>query len=546
MTAQSANGWALTFGLLAALSATSVLGQDVTLGISLAGPPAELVIEGVVSVGSDQPGEAGLRATLPVELALPDPPEVVVAVPRSEPIRAADTAPATTAAVAEPDPVAIAIAARLADPKLPLPPKLSPRDREALGAFYAAGSHGPLWLKDAAWNEGARSLIARLGRADEDGLDPANYPVPVLQAGSQGPTGVDLAEAELKLSAAAYLYARDARGGRLDPVRISALITPKLDLPALGLVLQRLAASSDPGEALETFHPAYAGYRALRSKLAELRANRPAGPSSRAPGGPALARQAFAVISDDTAPVARLPKVASVRLEGDIVANMERWRWLPAEVAARYIVVNVPEYRLRLIEDGRVAHEARVITGRPATPTPIFSGIMDHAIVNPSWHIPPSIMKNEILPGLAKDPEYAAKRGYEVVRRGKAVSVRQPPGERNALGNIKFMFPNDHAVYLHDTPNRSLFGAANRAFSHGCVRVENPFALGGKLLGAAWPETRLRGLVGYGERMIKLSDRLPVSLTYFTVSIDEFGELRTFDDLYGYHRRVRAALGLGA
>ena len=129
---------------------------------------------------------------------------------------------------------------------------------------------------------------------------------------------------------------------------------------------------------------------------------------------------------------------------------------------------------------------------------------MDHVIVNPSWYVPPSILKKEFLPGLAADPDYAAKRGYVVTRRGSSISVRQPPGERNALGWIKFMFPNDHAVYLHDTPNRRLFATERRAYSHGCVRVDNPFQLADQVLGPEWTQERLKRLIGTGERRINL------------------------------------------
>ncbi len=478
---------------------------------------------------------------------LPEQPEIAVEVPAPE-AGAAPVLQTATPAPFEPEaPAAVVITAadvlpealqlRLADPKLPLPAKLSRRDREALGAFYGANRFRPLWLADGAWNDAGRAVARRLARADEDGLDPADYPVPNLAAGSAPLGAGELAEAELKLSAVAYLYARDARGGRLEPSRISGLITPKMSVPGLDAVLPALAGSPDPDRVLLGYQPVYPGYRALRDKLAEIRASRPSGP---------LVRSSGAALASAGGPTLGLAKAPSPRLEGDIVANMERWRWLPAEMAPRQILVNVPEYRLRLIEDGRVTHETRVIAGRAATPTPIFSGTMDHAIVNPSWFIPPSILRKEILPGLAKDPEYASRRGYSVVRRGSSVSVRQPPGPRNALGYIKFMFPNDHAVYLHDTPNRNLFGSAQRAFSHGCVRVEQPFALGGRILGAAWTEARLKSLIGYGERMITLSDKLPVHLAYFTVSVDEAGEVRTFDDVYGYHRRVRAALGLGA
>jgi murein L,D-transpeptidase YcbB/YkuD len=193
-----------------------------------------------------------------------------------------------------------------------------------------------------------------------------------------------------------------------------------------------------------------------------------------------------------------------------------------------------------------VAHETRVIVGNEKSQTPIFSEAMKYLVVNPSWTIPPSIMKKEILPALANDPSYAARKGYKVIRRNGRITVQQPPGERNALGYVKFMFPNDHAVYLHDTPNRNLFSASKRALSHGCVRVDKPFELADEIFrqDGKWDGKKLRGLVGKGERYVHLSSPLPVHLAYFTLSADESGAIRTFEDIYGLDRKVRAALNL--
>ena len=488
-------------------------------------------------------------------LDLPAPPQVVVELPAPEPappvqaaeapepappVQAAEAAPASEPAqshqVAETPSVAkspsdaealaAAIQEKVAEATLPLPPKFPARDREGLAAAYASGQ--PLWIKDGAFSAAAEAVIARLERADEDGLEPRDYPVPTL-AGS-ATSAADLAEAELKLSAAAYLYARDARGGRLEPNRLGGLITPKLELPGVERVLATLASSDDPGGALQGFNPRYPGYAALREKLVELRAHRPAASARQQRAGTVVA---------STGSIGGLKSSWSPRLESDLVANMERWRWLPARVGERYLVVNVPEYRLRLFDGAEVLHEARVIVGKPGTPTPIFSDIMDHAVVNPSWFVPPSILKK-------MNVETAAQQGYHVTTRRGVTSVRMPPGPRNALGYIKFMFPNDHAVYLHDTPNRGLFGGSSRALSHGCVRVQNPFELAGKILGPQWTESRLRGMIGYGERFIKLEERLPIHLSYFTLWVDEYGDLKSLGDVYGHNARTRRALGLGA
>jgi murein L,D-transpeptidase YcbB/YkuD len=227
--------------------------------------------------------------------------------------------------------------------------------------------------------------------------------------------------------------------------------------------------------------------------------------------------------------------------------TLERWRWLPTNLGDEHLFVNVPEFMVRKVEDGAIVHEARIVVGKTERPTPIFSDMMDHLVMNPSWTIPPTILRQDILPKLASDPGYAERRGFEVIRRGNQITVRQPPGPSNALGNVKFMFPNDHAVYLHDTPSRNLFASARRAYSSGCIRVERPMKLASLVLGgdaAGWSERRLTGLVGSGERTIRLSRKLPIHITYMTMTVTPAGELRSHEDLYGFHRRTREALGL--
>lgn len=456
--------------------------------------------------------------------------------------RAAEFPPEAAVVFTIEDLVRDALEVRIADGKGLWPQRLPKADREAVASFYLGRQHRPLWLSGESWNAAGRGVIGRLELAGEDGLDPGEYPPPVIAPGVRN--AAELAEAELKLSAASALYARDARGGRLNPSRLSPLLTPKLEVPAADAVLARLASASDPGAALQAFNPRHEGYLALKRKLAELRQSRPAAtPMARRQPRLELTTQAIALLDD--APVMRpAGPYANPRLEGDLIANMERWRWLPASLGERHLFVNIPEFRLRLFEGARAVHETRVIVGKTETPSPVFSGLMEYAVVNPSWHVPPSILKKEFLPKLAIDPDYAARQGYEVVRRGNAISVRQPPGERNALGFVKFMFPNNHAVYLHDTPNRRLFSTGRRAYSHGCIRVENPFLLADFVLGSEWTEARLKKLIGRGERTIFLPSKLPVHLGYFTLGVDTAGELRSFEDIYGHDRRVRHALGL--
>lgn len=391
---------------------------------------------------------------------------------------------------------------------------------EGILAFYAGRDGAPLFTGRDGISSKGRAVLARLALAGDDGLD-----TPTLSkldpAGETDPDA--LAQFEIDLAQATIAYARAARGGRVEPRRLGKLITPKLALPSAFDVLETIAVARDADRALASFNPPHEGYRALRTKLAEL-------------------RETTGAI--ETPPTADGKKASPAPISvADVLANMERWRWLPADLGDRHIIVNVPDYRMRLVDKDRVTHEARVIVGKPNTQTPVFSDEMEHIIVNPSWSIPPSILRNEILPKLAQDPDYAAKLGYQVYRSGKNISVRQPPGERNALGLVKFMFPNEHAVYLHDTPNRTLFARDQRALSHGCVRVDQPFRLAEVLLiDQGYDEQRLRSMVGSGERMIKLAKPVPVHLTYFTLKIGENGQIERVADIYNYDPGLKTAL----
>lgn len=497
--------------------------------------------------------------------------------------------------------------------------RLKPEEISGFVAAYAARSGKPYFVeeRDGALRISAKveALVRTVQAADAEGLDSARLMAVLPQRRSGALEVAQRAEAELSSAFAAFLYARDARGGRIEPARVSALTTPTLYLPAPAEVLEALGKVSDAGvpAVLEAYQPQHPGFKRLKAELARL--NEPVTPvitanvasalgaptpeASLPPdfmaGGPLRLGEA-----DPRVPNLRIrlnmPGSASNLFDADVKAaliafqsangltangwltprtraalenrntpisaeaapndrraqktgvlvNMERWRWLPPDLGARHVFVNIPAYELRLMDNGAVVHEARVIVGKPETQTPIFSDTFAHVIVNPSWFVPPSIIKKEFLPRLASDPSYAARRGFEVVQTRSGLSVRQPPGERNALGHVKFIFPNRHSVYLHDTPSRGLFANDTRAFSHGCVRVDKPFALAEKLLSQSggFSEPQLRGMVGRGERMIKMADKVNVHLSYFTLAVDDAGTLHRYRDLYGHDARLKAALAL--
>lgn len=454
------------------------------------------------------------------------------------------------------------------------------QERDEIAAVYEERNFAPLWIEGGVFTAAARAAVARINLAREDGLDLTQYLPPTLDA----VTPDAMARSEIALSQAAVGFARQASGVRVAP-RVIGLITAKAEVASPRDVLSTVSASRNAGEALAAYNPPQQGYRNLREKLVELRRERPSVASPRIAPGPELkvgmkdprvplvrarfgidaaadgpdsglvydTRVASAVadfqrangLPDNGALTARTIALLSggdpARLEREILASMEKWRWAPRDMGATRIEVNIPNFTARLIRDGKVVHSMRVIVGKPETPTPVFSDTMRFMVVNPSWHVPQSIIRKQI----AQDPNYYERNGYEVVRKGGSVFVRQPPGERNALGNVKFMFPNDHAVYMHDTPNRGLFNASRRAFSHGCVRVDQPLRFAEALMEeTGWSEQRLRSVLGRGERTINFNAGVPVHLMYFTAFVDDEGKLQLRDDLYGQSRKLQVALGL--
>lgn len=240
-----------------------------------------------------------------------------------------------------------------------------------------------------------------------------------------------------------------------------------------------------------------------------------------------------------------------------IIANMERLRWLPRHLGSNHVFVNQAAYKLQVINNGREVWRTKVIVGKPSNQTSFFSDEMETVVFNPYWGVPQSIITNEMLPKLVNDPGYLDRLGYEVYSGngqrtssynidwwnyyGQApVAVRQPPGNKNALGRIKFLFPNKHAIYLHDTPTKKLFKRNDRAFSHGCVRVQDPTKLAEAILG--WDQDRIASHISTGKNQkVSLNTKVPVHLTYFTAWPDVAGAVDFHKDVYGRDRRLELA-----
>jgi L,D-transpeptidase YcbB len=519
--------------------------------------------------------------------AAPAPTATVSPPASSETPAAAPKEPAKPTIAADLSPVDQAIAEKLRELLTGKVERILDRKKEraAVEAFYAGRGYAPLWIADGVANDRAKATIARLKAAESDGLDPSDYPTPDFKASPDRSEA--LAEAELRLVNSVLTYARHAQTGRVHYSRISADIYYEQVFPEPAEILAKMAAAADAGEALRSYNPPHEGYKALRAKLAEARSHRGDSGPARIGGGPMLKpgmqdsrvsmlRRRLGVPSEsnetydkvlaeavkkfqrqhELSPTGNLNSATIEALNGPrrdrdadiIVANMERWRWLPRDLGKAYVMVNIPDFTLRVVREGATIWHTKIVTGKPSMPTPLLSESMKFITMNPTWNVPPSIVQNEYLPALQQDPMALERIGLKMeYNRDGTIHIFQPPGEKNALGRIRFNFPNKFLVYQHDTPDKYLFAQEKRAYSHGCMRVENPVKYAEVLLSIARPrdnytQERLHRMIGGGEQDISFQNLIPVHLTYQTAFVDEAGKLNIREDVYGRDSRVIAAL----
>ncbi|WP_345949350.1 L,D-transpeptidase family protein [Mucilaginibacter sp. PAMB04274] len=219
-----------------------------------------------------------------------------------------------------------------------------------------------------------------------------------------------------------------------------------------------------------------------------------------------------------------------------LMINMERCRWLPSGLDGDYLGVNVPEFKLHVYHADSLLWSCNVVVGQTVHQTTLFYGEVKYVVFSPYWNIPPGILKNEVIPGMKADENYLSKHNMEVTGYQSGVpAVRQRPGPANSLGLVKFLFPNNYNIYLHDTPSKSLFGENSRAFSHGCIRVGEPARLANFLLknDPAWNESKIdRAMHAGKEQYVTLNTKIPVFITYLTAFVDRQGKLNFRDDIY--------------
>ncbi len=225
-----------------------------------------------------------------------------------------------------------------------------------------------------------------------------------------------------------------------------------------------------------------------------------------------------------------------------LLVNMERLRWVPEQTAPNLLLVNIPEFRLHVYEADTEAWSMDVVVGNSATRTVIFSDTLSRIVFSPTWSVPVSIVKGEILPAMKKNPNYLASKGMSITGGSAALpSIVQLPGAGNALGRVKFLFPNDYSIYFHDTPSKGGFAREKRAFSHGCIRLSEPARLAEYLLrnDSLWPADSIKkSMFSEKERYVRLKEKRPVSISYFTAWVDRQGRLNFRDDVYGHDERL--------
>ena len=491
--------------------------------------------------------------------------------------------------------------------------------------FYQSYSYSLPWVKEMEPTPQARQVISVLLQADQKGLSAEDYDgsrwasrLAKLKPAVAKPTEADAVNFDLALTVSVMRYISDLHIGKVTPKHFDFGLDgegKKYDLPEFlkGNVLN----ASDVSEVLQQVEPPYPGYKrtiqALQTylQLAKKSDGTPLpaiqktiSPGDSYPGVPQLVRLLrlvgdlpadSSVSADETifqGPLVdavknfqrRLGRTPDGRITAQTLADLnvplanrirqmqltlERWRWLPLSYQHSPVIANIPEFHLRAYDENfKIALQMNVVVGKAyGHDTPIFSDTMEYAVFRPYWSVPYSIAKAEFLPRIARDPDYLAKKGFEVVdshqevvasgsvstevleqlRAGK-LFIRQTPGPKNSLGLVKFIFPNNYNIYFHDTPEQEFFAKSRRDFSHGCIRLERPADLAVWVLrnNPGWDIDRVRAAMnGTTTQQVNLTHPIPVLIVYATVIVTEDGIVHFYDDIYGHDAALEKVLDQG-
>ena len=358
--------------------------------------------------------------------------------------------------------------------------------------------------------DNANALLSAIEAAGAEGLIPSDYRPDLLREDIANGPSIEL---NARASGAFAWLVEDLRDGRtpMESRRQWFVVDPDSDLLPTGQLMEEALESGDVAGVLASLNPTHPDYAVLRDALAET-------PES---------------------------DVSRRRI---IRANMDRWRWLARDLGGQYLITNVPEYQLRLTVNNRIISTYRTIVGAPGrTATPQLAETVEGVVFNPTWTVPQSIVRGEGLGNrVLNNPQWARNNGYRATRGANGwITVVQQPGPGNSLGRMKLDMPNPHAIFLHDTPARNLFGSDNRARSHGCIRVERALelAMTVAILGRGASRDEAVDISTSGDyTRVPVERTMPVYITYFTMGVDIDGNLRSFDDIYGRDAPVLAAI----
>ena len=479
-----------------------------------------------------------------------------------------------------------------------------------LGAYYGERTGGAVFIAaDGGFTPVATSSLAEIEQAELWGLDAARFPVP--RAPGPAASIADRATAEINVALTLARYAAHARGARIDPSKLSKWLDTRPRPLDAGALVARLAATGDGGLALRDLHPKHPQFELLRQAYIKARGLiAPAARLPHVPPGPRIrpgethmdvryirrrlgvagkpgfentydaelveavsgfirsvgGRGSKRVIDDDLREILNNPPKPKQKREEwkSLLVNMERWRYLPEDMGALHVWNNLPEFETRIVRQGEVIHQERIIIGKPETQTPVFSDQMRYVVFQPEWGVPTSIKIKQLLSHM-QDGDYGEleRRNMRIMINGRQkdpddydwertdiryVPIVQGAGPDNPLGQLKFMFPNQHAVYMHDTPTKHLFQSSWRAHSNGCIRVRNPRRLAEIVFGEVhgWDKRDVARLIDDRKapenNRVDLGAAVPVHNTYFTRIVDETGSVRALSDIYGHDARMVRAL----
>ena len=477
--------------------------------------------------------------------------------------------------------------------------------RKHLRNFYGANGYALAWSQDGKATPQALTVIDLLQAADAKGINAVDYDAPRWPSRLKSLNESNAARFDLALTVALMRYISDLHIGRVNPRNVRFELDIEHKKYYLPDFVAQVKGSGAPALLLSTIEPPFDEYKKLQAALGTYRRiaeeSRDEKPLMSPVSLPRLER--FLRREGDLATDARVLSISDETLvdavkhfqqrhgiEPDGVLTkktldtlnvplsrrvkqiewaLERWRWAPMEFAEAPVIVNVPEFRLRAWdESGKTALTMRVVVGQTyGHQTPIFPGDMKYVVFRPYWYVTPNIQQRELVPHVVNDRDYLARNGYEVVDdngqpigsnvddvvlsklRAGQYSVRQKPGPSNALGLVKFIFPNQNNVYLHSTPSQMLFSKSRRDFSHGCIRVEHPAELAAWVLRdqSEWTPERIRAAMNgtADSAQVNLTRPIPVLILYTTATVTEDGDVHFFDDIYGHDATLEEALAAG-